>query len=562
MKPQFYAKRLHFCNATYKLLLTYHNPAGNSIKAWTSYYMKSHILLVRNNIQILDLTHTVIQIRKSLNAVFQRVKYRGCFLIYAQAFNALKLNHANVFIFANAWLPGLISNYRRTIIPLYTYRKYNAQMLPVLTRPQLETMGTITYRAVPKAYSGTIKRRIPPIPSISLSLLDSYTWLNECHNLGIPSIQICDTQSYFDKVSYPIISNQRSVPFSYFIIHLFAEACNAALLDNRLYFNNYYNEIDKVHNSRTFSYKANKKNTLRVIRTNVEVKKTPGQREREARRAMEKLFMLLPPEYRGFRERFTPPSPLPSLPQSHYPFKIGKSYLNTVFRENDTSFFDKKTYLWNLRKAQYYVKELIHFTQISYTFVTDKLYEMFSRELFDGFSSFRWYIKLCTKLKPLRILFKIRVLENKQPFRSEISGLKHKKRWYTRRTRAHNRRAILEETQQDLDAATGEQRNAVGGWGPLYDLIKFLSFPNTWYRFFAIFKTMYIRLLGLKEALRRKRSFKCRFLSQIPLFPRDLPRVMLYSFLTYFNTSLDKKLAHYKRTKRQMKSIYGHEQNI
>lgn len=47
------------------------------------------------------------------------------------------------------------------------------------------------------------KDRIPKMPSISLSLLDSYIWLNECQSKGIPSIQICDTQSPFDRVTYP-----------------------------------------------------------------------------------------------------------------------------------------------------------------------------------------------------------------------------------------------------------------------------------------------------------------------------------------------------------------------
>jgi hypothetical protein len=57
--------------------------------------------------------------------------------------------------------------------------------------------------------------------------------------LRIPSIQLCDTQSFFDKITYPIVANQRSVPLTYLLIHLFAELCTNALIDSHLSFISY-----------------------------------------------------------------------------------------------------------------------------------------------------------------------------------------------------------------------------------------------------------------------------------------------------------------------------------
>lgn len=48
-----------------------------------------------------------------------------------------------MFLFANAWLPGLISNYRQVIISLYTYNKHLNKFLPLLKRPQLEALSTL-----------------------------------------------------------------------------------------------------------------------------------------------------------------------------------------------------------------------------------------------------------------------------------------------------------------------------------------------------------------------------------------------------------------------------------
>jgi len=92
MLYQYYFKRLHLFKIPYKVLLTYQSPLGNTIKHWSSIYMNAFILAIRNDINILNIAYTIIQIRKALNAIFHKVRYRGSFTIYAQAFKALKMN--------------------------------------------------------------------------------------------------------------------------------------------------------------------------------------------------------------------------------------------------------------------------------------------------------------------------------------------------------------------------------------------------------------------------------------------------------------------------------------
>jgi len=90
----------------------------------------------------------------------------------------------------------------------------------------------------------TRQRKIPSLPSISLSLSDCSIWLHETSCLKIPSIQICDTQSAYQKISFPIVANQRSVSFNYLILTLFSETCNFSLLYEHLFFLNFHKKFE------------------------------------------------------------------------------------------------------------------------------------------------------------------------------------------------------------------------------------------------------------------------------------------------------------------------------
>jgi ribosomal protein S2 len=201
--------------------------------------MIAHILGVRNDLNILNLGYTLIQIRKALNVLFSKIIGRGSLLIYAQSNKSLFVDHDAVYTFVNAWLPGLITNYKQVITSIYKNAKALQYFGSIyLTRPQLDALASTRNRAalVPSQIKSKNQyRRFARVPNISLSVLDSSIWLNECECLAIPSIQLCDTQTNLDSVTYPIIANQRSIPFTRLIISLFSETCAYALMTEQLY---------------------------------------------------------------------------------------------------------------------------------------------------------------------------------------------------------------------------------------------------------------------------------------------------------------------------------------
>jgi small subunit ribosomal protein S2 len=244
MVDQYILKNVRLCQIPYELLLVYHCPLGNSIKMWTSPYMLAHILTVRNDIQILELSQIIIQIRKALNAIHGSLMYRGAFLIYCEAYNNIRLNFDCNFTFINSWLPGIITNYKRVIKSLSFHRKWLEKYRGLyISRPQQKAIMTTSTASVLTTTRILYRGRRPKYanaPTISLSTTDSPIWVNECNNVGIPAILICDTQSNPNTVPYPIVANQRSVPFIQLIINLFSEACHQSLMFEHLHFTFYH----------------------------------------------------------------------------------------------------------------------------------------------------------------------------------------------------------------------------------------------------------------------------------------------------------------------------------
>jgi len=238
--------------------------------------MLSNILIVRHDVHILNIGLTIIHLRKALNALFYRIQSRGTLLIYAEAHNALNLNHDSVFIFANSWLPGLLTNYRRVSLSVAITKFHKAYLSPFLSRTQLAAIDNVRVKPFLKSllrFRKGLLPRIPRLPSISFSVLDNFIWLNECHNLKIPSIQLCDTQSSYDYVTYPIVANQRSVPLASLVVDLFSEVCTNALLSSHLTFISYYRA--KQFTLPSFRHRTrNKKRYLRMTRFSAIIKRT------------------------------------------------------------------------------------------------------------------------------------------------------------------------------------------------------------------------------------------------------------------------------------------------
>jgi ribosomal protein S2 len=346
MLYQYYFKRLKLFRIPYRILLAYHSPAGNSIKLWTYYQMLSHIMAVRKEIHILSLTFTVIQIRRGLNILFQRVNTRGTFLIHGNPSNGLKIKQNSIFIFVTEWLPGLLTNYKQLVLSIRRNQKYNNILSFYLKRPQQFINENINLQARPLSQQviKSSKRRVPALPAISLSISDSKIWLNETAILGIPSIQICDTQSHIQKISYPIIANQQSVTFNYLIISLFAEVCNYGLMFEHLFFLSIYKYL-KIQKS---IIKKMSRKSLQLNYLKKSLLKNPKISFIGLKRSYEKTKLSYFFWHKIYKKRLITKKPTKKLNKVNNKLK-------------NIKVLNKKTFIFNKRIFAYQIKDILKY---------------------------------------------------------------------------------------------------------------------------------------------------------------------------------------------------------
>jgi len=480
---QYYFKRLELFKIPYRILLAYHSPLGNTIKIWRSYRMLTSILFIRNDMHILNLTYTIIQLRKAINALFHRIQTRGSFLIYAEEYNALKMKHDSVFIFVNSWLPGLLTNYRRVVINVAVNTFHKSTVKPLLSRGQLEAAQSTKFTPFPTArviYDKTLFPRIPKIPSISFSISDNFIWLNECHNLGIPSIQICDTQSTFDLIAYPIVANQKSVPITYLLIHLFSEISNNALMQNHLAFSSYYkyHAQTKIWRSRLSPRRFRRITNLRRLRSGILNNITNRENLIHAASIRNKLgkriYIDLAKKYRARYFRRIQPR---------------QRKLKRLQNKNKNIIISKRTFHFNNHLFAYEVRDIVtnkklqrkdkHLSSINYN-------KSIRNILWSAFKSVQKLHKVITK--------KVRIIKR---CRRTLKKLKrrHRRLYFRNKVSFRNHKRYNRKTKKQI------------------------------FKFYRTFKRMYKRMifafLGRRKVIARKKTVKTYILTNVPVYKQD-----------------------------------------
>ena len=69
--------------------------------------------------------------------------------------------------------------------------------------------------------------KIPSVPSFGFSLEDYSIWINECQKIGLRTMAVCDSESFPQKIDYPLIGNQKSLPLSFFLVKIVAETVSS-----------------------------------------------------------------------------------------------------------------------------------------------------------------------------------------------------------------------------------------------------------------------------------------------------------------------------------------------
>ena len=236
---RFYYSNLELLSFNYSYLLNFHTAIGNSTKSWINPSVFSKILAIRNDMILYDLSFTFIALRKGLHSVFQISKFKGSVLGYVSLENNYKFSGVGFDHFLRSWLPGYLTNFRqvmKNILGLQTRNIFN------LTRRQKKFLKNIDLkRKIPLNYYFYFlkkKRRgrgrdkskvtkIPSIPSFGFSLEDSSIWINECQKIGLRTMAVCDSESFPQRIDYPLIGNQKSLPLSFFLVKLVAETVSS-----------------------------------------------------------------------------------------------------------------------------------------------------------------------------------------------------------------------------------------------------------------------------------------------------------------------------------------------
>ena len=258
---KFYNSNIELLSFNYNYLLNFHTAIGNSSKFWINPSLFSKVLAIRNDMILYDLSFTFISLRKGLQSIFQISKFKGSVLGYVSLDKNYKFSGVGFDHFLRSWLPGYLTNFKKVmknILSLQTKNIFN------LTRRQKKFLKNIDLkRKMPLNYyyyfwkkkvrgKKTITK-IPSIPSFGFSLDDYNIWINECQKIGLRTMAVCDSESFPQKVDYPLIGNQKSLPLSFFLVKLVAETVSSGKRFDYfsfIGFNFVSNVINKINKSR------------------------------------------------------------------------------------------------------------------------------------------------------------------------------------------------------------------------------------------------------------------------------------------------------------------------
>ncbi|RYX79599.1 30S ribosomal protein S2 [bacterium] len=238
---RFYTSNLQLLSFNYNYLLNFHTAIGNSSKSWINPSIFSKVLAIRNDMILYDLSFTFIALKKGLQSIFQVSKFKGSVLGYVSLDRNYKFSGVGFDHFLRSWLPGYLTNFKqviKNILSLQTKNIFN------LNRRQKKFLKNIDLkRKLPlnyyyyfwkKKFSRRSKfkktgsfTKIPAIPSFGFSLEDYSIWVNECQKIGLRTMAVCDSESFPQKIDFPLIGNQQSLPLSFFLVKLVSETVSS-----------------------------------------------------------------------------------------------------------------------------------------------------------------------------------------------------------------------------------------------------------------------------------------------------------------------------------------------
>lgn len=181
---------------TQKELLKTNAHIGSSHKTWNPNSSK-YLIGTRNNNQIINLTFTVMLMKRAFSFITQIHKLFGfAAFVNQEPFvrSKIKFKRKQIYYFAEKWQPGLLTNFKEII------RRFQDENIP-------------------KHHFASIKRL--PNTVFLAQTKPNYWIINEARSVQIPIIAIIETEFSPNTVNYPIPCNSNSASLLDLVIKLY-----------------------------------------------------------------------------------------------------------------------------------------------------------------------------------------------------------------------------------------------------------------------------------------------------------------------------------------------------
>ena len=207
---------------------------GHVTRKWNPNF-KSHILLEKNGVHIINLESTIEGFNKAADFVKEIISKNGEILFVgtkkqAQDIVQQEADKCSMFYIVERWLGGTLTNFstiKKSIKRLKMLEKEGSNLYENLTKKETQMLNRERVKLADQHRGIKDMRRLPDAVIVVDAQYED-TAIREAKRLFIPVIAIVDSNTDPSKVDYPIPANDDSIRTIQLIIAALADAVNEA----------------------------------------------------------------------------------------------------------------------------------------------------------------------------------------------------------------------------------------------------------------------------------------------------------------------------------------------
>ncbi len=207
---------------------------GHVTRKWNPNF-KSHILLEKNGVHIINLESTIEGFNKASVFIKEIISKNGEVLFVgtkkqAQDIVQQEADNCSMFYIVERWLGGTLTNFstiKKSIKRLKILEKEGSNLYENLTKKETQMLNRERVKLADQHRGIKDMRRLPDAVIVVDAQYED-TAVREAKRLYIPIIAIVDSNTDPNKVDYPIPANDDSIRTIQLIISALADAINEA----------------------------------------------------------------------------------------------------------------------------------------------------------------------------------------------------------------------------------------------------------------------------------------------------------------------------------------------